>query len=274
MKYLTIIIIAFCLASCVPFLQAQIPLPETGDNLISGPDRNEGKYYALIIGISNYSDPRINGLGKHINDSEQLYNTLTIRYTFDSTNVKLLHNATKAEIVDALDFFSGIIRPTDNFLIFYAGYGGYEIASGTAFWFPSDADKNNNLTWFSNSTLLDYLRKIKSKHTLLIIEASFAGSIFKGRSAFKGGLVDINKLYELPSRKAMTSVGLTELPDQSTFPKYLVAGLINNDKRYFSSEQLFSSFRNSVINSSNIIPQYGVIQGIGDEGGDFIFILK
>jgi hypothetical protein len=72
----------------------------------------------------------------------------------------------------------------------------------------------------------------------------------------------------------MTGVALNELPDQSTFSKYLVAGLKNNNEKFLSSEQLFSSFRNSVINSSNVIPQYGVIQGIGDEGGDFIFILK
>jgi hypothetical protein len=163
----------------VPILQAQNALPVTGDNLTSALVKNEGKYYALLIGINNYNDPLIKDSDKPINDSEQLYNTLTIRYTFDSTNIKLLRNGTRAEIVNALDYFTGINRPIDNLLIFYAGHGEYDAVSGTGFWFFSDAIKNNNLTWFSSSTLLDYLRKIKSKHTLLIIDAGFAGSTLK-----------------------------------------------------------------------------------------------
>ena len=84
----------------------------------------------------------------------------------------------------------------------------------------------------------------------------------------------INKLYDLPSRKAMTSGTLTEVPDQSAFIKYLIERLLNNSEKYLSSEQLFSSFRIAVINNSNVVPQFGEIKEVGDEGGDFIFILR
>jgi hypothetical protein len=30
----------------------------------------------------------------------------------------------------------------------------------------------------------------------------------------------------------------------------------------------------AVINNSSAVPQFGVIQEVGDEGGDFIFILR
>ena len=40
------------------------------------------------------------------------------------------------------------------------------------------------------------------------------------------------------------------------------------------SESLFSSFRTAVLNNSPNVPQYGTVQNAGDEGGDFIFILK
>ena len=46
------------------------------------------------------------------------------------------------------------------------------------------------------------------------------------------------------------------------------------EKQYLSSEQLFSSFRIAVINNSNVIPQFGEIKDVGDEGGDFIFIKR
>ena len=84
--------------------------------------------------------------------------------------------------------------------------------------------------------------------------------------------VAINKLYELPSRKAMTSGTLTVVPDQSAFLKYMIDRLQNNKEKYLSSEQLFSNFRMAVINNSNSVPQFGVIKDVGDEGGDFIFI--
>jgi len=233
-----------------------------------------GKYYALIIGINNYIDPEINGLDYCVRDAETFYNTMTSRYTFEKENVRLLQNATNADIVKALDFFSKAVRPIDNFLIFYAGHGVWNTTSETGFWLPSDARKNSTLNWFRNSALRDYLREINSKHTLLITDACFGGSIFKTRAAFMDATLAVNKLYELPSRKAMTSGTLTEVPDQSAFLKYMIDRLDKNSEKYLSSEQLFSSFRIAVINNSNVIPQFGEIKDVGDEGGDFIFILK
>jgi hypothetical protein len=235
----------------------------------------DGKYYALLIGINNYSDPLINELNKPIRDAESFYNVITSRYTLNKENIKFLRNATMAEIVDALDYFARIVRPVDNFLIFYAGHGVWDAASNIGFWLPSDANKNSKLAWFRNSTLRDYLLEIKSRHTLIISDACFGGSILRTRSTFLDAPVSINRLYELPSRKAMTS-GMynEEVPDESVFVKYLIDRMQNNLEKYLSAEQLFSKFRMAVINNSKVIPQFGVIQDVGDEGGDFIFILR
>ncbi len=234
----------------------------------------KGKYYALLIGINDYDDPQINGLDNPLRDMKLLYSSITSRYTFDQENVKVLENATMAEIIGALDSFARIIKPVDNFLIFFAGHGVWDAASEIGFWLPSDARKNSKLAWFRNSTLRDYLREIKSKHTLLISDACFGGSIFKSRSVFADAPSAIKKLYELPSRKAMTSGTLTEVPDRSVFLKFLVDRLETNEELYLSSEQLFSSFRIAVINNSDVIPQFGEIRDVGDQGGDFIFVLR
>lgn len=233
-----------------------------------------GKYYALIIGINEYSDPLISKLDKPIRDAELFYNTITSKYSFNSEDVRLLRNATMAQIVEALDYYAKIVRPEDNFLIFYAGHGVWDPEAEIGFWLPSDANINSKLAWFRNSTLRDYLKEIKSKHTLLISDACFAGSILKTRGAFYDADLAINKLYALTSRKAMTSGTLTEVPDKSAFLKFLVQRLIENNEKYLSSGQLFNSFEIAVINNSNVVPQRGVIQEVGDEGGDFIFILK
>lgn len=233
-----------------------------------------GKYYALVIGIDEYVDPAINQLDFCIRDAESFYNSITTNYTFEKENVKLLRNATMADIVTSLDYFARTVKPNDNFLIFYAGHGVWNANSEIGFWLPSDARKTSTLNWFRNSALRDYLREVNSKHTLLITDACFGGSIFKTRAAFSDATVAVNKLYELPSRKAMTSGTLTEVPDQSAFLKYMIERLSTNKEKYLSSEQLFSSFRIAVINNSNVIPQYGEIKDVGDQGGDFIFIRR
>lgn len=258
-------------------LQTTLP---TNQNIYTQPvstsnvNIGDSKYYALIIGINDYLDPHISTLDFCIRDATLFYNTLTSRYTFDNRNVKFLKNATMEQIVAALDFFAKNVRPVDNFLIFYAGHGVWDASSEIGFWLPADARRDSKLEWFRNSTLRDYLREIHSKHTLLITDACFGGSIFKSRAAFADAPLAVNKLYELPSRKAMTSGTLTEVPDQSAFLKYMIARLDENQEKYLSSEQLFSSFRIAVINNSNVIPQFGEIKDVGDEGGDFIFILK
>ena len=83
-------------------------------------------------------------------------------------------------------------------------------------------------------------------------------------------------LFQLTSRKAITSGTLTEVPDNSVFLKYLLRQLEVNPNQYLTSSELFNRFRLAVLNNSMLdqVPQHGVVQGSGDEGGDFIFKKK
>jgi hypothetical protein len=232
-----------------------------------------GKYYALIIGINDYTDTRFKSLEYAIRDAEKFYNALTFRYTFDEANVKLLRNATYNEIIDALDYFSKIVKKDDCFLIFYAGHGIWEQENDIGYWLPSDAKRDSKAAWFRNSALADYLRSIKSKHTLLITDACFAGSILMREVIIEAPLA-ISRLYNMQSRKAMTSGSKEPVPDKSNFLKYLVDGLLSNKEKFLSADVLYNSFRKTVINNSNVVPQFGVIRDVDDQGGEFVFILK
>jgi len=235
---------------------------------------SKGKYYALLIGIDDYIDPTIDDLDNPLTDATKLMETLIANYTFEPENVKLLKNATEDEIILALDELAGRITPDDNLLLFYAGHGWWDEKSEIGYWLPADAVQANKIAWFRNSTLCDYLKEIDSKHTLLIADACFGGSIFNTRTAFSDASKAVNLLYELPSRKAMTSGTLTVVPDRSAFTRFLIERLSENQDKYLSSEQLFSSFRMAVINNSENVPQYGQIRNVGDQGGDFIFIKR
>ncbi|OJJ21805.1 hypothetical protein BKI52_15005 [marine bacterium AO1-C] len=233
-----------------------------------------GKYYALFIAVEQYADPAINDLDKPVKDAQKLLGALLSHYTFSQSNITFLKNPKREDIIASLDKLQQTITNKDNLLIFYAGHGHWNSNTNTGYWLPSDAKKTNTANWFRNSTLKDYIAGIPSKHTLLIADACFSGGIFKTRNAFSDASQAINKLYELPSRKAMTSGNLQTVPDRSVFLEYLIKRLTSNGKKYISSEQLFSSFRTAVMNNSKNTPRYGDIQNAGDEGGDFIFIRK
>jgi len=266
------------------------PLPNVIEkgNIMIQPGENDtyGKYYALVIGINNYTDPAISKLDKPLSDADLFYNVITTRYTFEKENVRFLRNATMAEIKEALDSLAKKVGPADNFLIFYAGQGYWDATSEAGFWLPSDAqglgfwfipsdeEESTSLAWFSNRMLGDYLRKIKSKHTLLITDACFGGSLFNVRSASNESTIAINKLNELTGRKAMTSGILSNIPGQDDFYKYLFDYMGKNTEKYLPSEKLFSSFSKTLLNNIKEIPQFGEIKDMGDEGGDFIFILR
>lgn len=235
---------------------------------------SESKYYGLFIGIEEYGDPEIPNLENPINDATSLKRSLTTRYTFEEENILFLENPTRSEIIRGLDELQEKVDEKDNLLIFYAGHGYWDEDAQIGYWLPSNATRKSTVEWFRNSTLVDYLQAIDSKHTLLITDACFAGSIFRARSVNMDEEVVYETLYEMPSRKAMTSGAMSEVPDRSPFLKYLIERLEENEELYLSSEELFSSFRMAVISNCNVVPQIGVIQGVGNEGGDFIFLKR
>jgi len=236
----------------------------------------ERKYFALLIGIDIYDDPNINPLINPVNDTKLLAKTLIENYTFDEGNVIRLENPTRGEIIEKFDYLANNIQETDNLLIFYAGHGQWEEKFDQGYWLPSDAQRDSKIAWFSNSTIVTYIRGINSKHTLLISDACFSGGIFRTRKAFSTPSKAILGLYKLPSRKAMTSGAMTTVPDKSVFIEYLLKRLTQNTEMLISAQELFSSFRSAVINNSfnGQVPQYGDINNAGDEGGEFIFLKR
>lgn len=234
-----------------------------------------GRFFALIIGVSQYNNPKLY-LENPVKDAIQVRQIFTSRYTFADSTTFLLLNPTRQKIIAELYRLRKIIGPADNLLIFYAGHGFWDQEAKQGYWWAKDAAPDDPSTWLSNSDLREQIRSIKSAHTLLISDACFSGGIFRTRGGEEmiNATKDIQMLYKMPSRRAITSGTMTVVPDNSVFLEYFLKRLRDNKEKFISSQQLFDSFRTSVINNSNVVPQDGVIAETGDEGGDFIFILK
>jgi hypothetical protein len=237
----------------------------------------EGKYHALFIGIQDY-DPNsgIRPLEAPIQDAEKVMNALLANYTFEKEYVTFLKNPDRSTIIRTLDALSNKLTEKDNLLIFYAGHGYWDERLKQGFWLPKDAERGNRSNWLPNSDVKTYIGGIKTKHTLLISDACFSGGIFKTRQAFGAATQAIAQIYSLPSRKAMSSGAMTEVPDKSVFVEYLLRRLNETPDEYIPAEWLFSNMKQAVVNNSttNQVPQYGEIRETGDEGGDFIFVKR
>jgi len=245
------------------------------DQTVLQQSKAERKNRALIMGVSKYQyeDARLQSLDRPANDAQLIYDQLTRNYTFDPADVILLKNPTRKEIIDAFDKLAQITGEKDNLLIFYAGHGYWDKQRELGYWLPSDAKRDSRSDWISNSDVKDNLAmtSIKAKHTLLITDACFGGSIFKSRALTSERFMQLNELYRDPSRKAMTSGNLSEVPDKSIFLQQLIKKLEDNQDDFLPAITLFTRMYEPITNNSSTNPVYGVIQGAGDEGGDFIF---
>jgi Caspase domain len=243
------------------------------DSLLASELKKPGKYHALIIGISTYNNTRMN-LDRPLKDAQKLKEVLSTQYTFDTKQITLMANPTRQQILKELYGLRKKVGKKDNLLIFYAGHGYWDEAAKQGYWWPRDASPDDPTNWLSNGDLKEQIRGIESSHTLVISDACFSGAIFKTRSAaeIRSAPSDIMMLYRQPSRRAITSGTLTTVPDQSVFFDHLLKQMKDNKEKYTSSQFLFDAIRQRVINNSMIVPQDGVINDTGDEGGDFIFI--
>ncbi len=241
------------------------------------PGVGSGKYYALLIAVQDYASSEINRLEYPIADSTRLKDILVKQYRFDEENVVFLKNPDRKGIGHAFNELRMHLTDRDNLLIFYAGHGVWMDDMKEGYWLPRDASGANDPTdWIPNSTIRNYIRGLKARHVLLVADACFAGGIFRVRDAFASPQTSVEKIYEMPSRKAITSGSLKTVPDRSVFVEYLAKRLRENRERYLDAQKLFVSFKEAVINNSpnSQTPLYGAINEAGDEGGDFVFVKR
>jgi TolB-like protein len=233
-------------------------------------NRSTGKYHAIIISENQYQDDKINDLIEPKNDADRLASILVSKYYYKKEDIVRLVDPTRADILDAIENKRKSLGIDDNLLIFYAGHGYWDNDLKMGYWLPSDANKDNKSNWVSNTDLTLYISAFESNHVLLVTDACFSGGIFKTRS-----IEDMDKgtkrLYELKSRKAITSGSLKEVPDNSIFMKFFIKELEINQNTFLTSDQLFAKIRPNILNNSSSEPLYGVIYNTGDEGGEFVF---
>jgi len=245
---------------------------------------NGGTYRALIIGNNDYRDPeqRWHPLKTAITDARSVAELLKAHYGFQDVNV--LENATRADILHAVSELTRRVNNDDSVLLYYAGHGYLDMDTKKGYWVPIDAKGKDDSTYVRNSTIRDELNTIASraKHTLLISDSCFSGSLL--RSDTRGALPDTHQeryYQEVSGKKSVQIItaGGNEFVDDnyqdsghSPFTYFLLNELTHNGKPLLTASEVSTQVEKAVSNNTSQVPESGVLQGAGDELGEFIFL--
>ena len=244
----------------------------------------EEKYYALIIGNSEYEDRRLDDLKAPANDAKALDDILKTKYGFETV---LLLDATREEIFDGMQDMATKLNREDNLLIYYAGHGMYIQEQERGYWLPIDADKEKRSKWINTQSIVDEVKFAEAKHILLIVDSCFSGSLTKSATTNKNLNIEKGdkKWERLKLKKArwLISAGGTEIVDDadgsghSYFARKLIDTLRENEPgQVLSSYNIFEPIFDYVINNSPVkqTPERKIIIDTGHDGGDFLFFAK
>ncbi len=245
-----------------------------------------GDYHAILIGNANYGDPDWPDLDTPHNDVARIDEILRERYGFRTT---VLLDASREQILLAIENASNQLDQDDNLLIYYAGHGKYSADAQTGFWEPVDSIAYAYRRSISAQDINFYLSTIKARKVLVVSDSCYSG-------AFTRDLVDVidtdsfetrekyfMTLAAKKSRVVMTAGGLQPVPDglgngHSLFARAFINALVDNDDVALARD-LFGRIRQVVVNNALAArfdqePLYADMVHSGHEGGDFIFVPK
>ena len=246
-----------------------------------------GKYYALLIGNSNYDDKGWDQLVSPVNDISEIEKVLDKSYKFEK--VISVKNGTKKDIFNAFKELSKLTTTNDYVLIYYSGHG--DTRAEQAYWIPKDGSSEwGNGDWININELNIFLTEIKAHHLAVMVDSCYVGGKFKGTNILDVREDDGRKLWNdnlnddlnLRSRSVLASGSTGQVSDtapNSNHSKFALSflNLLKFADREAVPINLVSvamNVRNAFRGDRNQKPYYYNPDTWAHGGGDFIFIPK
>jgi uncharacterized caspase-like protein len=252
---------------------------------LSGQSLGLGKYYALVIGNQQYQ--KLGRLDTPEADATDVAALLRDRYGF---TVTILLNATRWEILEAVNKMRALLTEKDNLLIYYAGHGQLDRVNSLANWLPVDADPGSTANWIASSTLTENLNMMSAKHILVVADSCYSGAMTRSSiGQLQPGLSDearlmwLKSIADSPSRTVLTSGGVSPVMDggggrHSVFAQNFI-DVLSENQDILPGKQLSDVLSARVLDVARRMnfqqrPEYAPIRFAGGESGDFIFVPK
>ncbi len=249
----------------------------------AAPALDYGRYHALVIGNQTYR--HLPTLDTAVADATAVSEVLRKKYGFQVTT---LTNATRYQILSALNELRGRLTEQDNLLIYYGGHGELDRANLRGHWLPVDAEPNSDANWISSVAITDILNAMSVKHALVVADSCYSGAMTRSSiGQLEAGLTDdareswLKALVKARARTVLTSGGVQPVMDggggkHSVFAKSFLEVLWANEGvleaqrlyREVAARVVFVAARFKVEQR----PEYAPMKFAGHESGDFIFV--
>ena len=274
--------------STVEFLvvDRSAPSPVDGDGVGFRPTKKAlqfGTYHALVIGNNGYKHLR--PLQTAVNDAKEVGRILEREYGF---KVTLLLNATRYDILSALNKLREQLTEKDNLLIYYAGHGELDQVNQRGHWLPVDAEPNSSANWISNVSITDIFNAMSVRQLLVVADSCYSGTMTRSSLAqLEAGLSEEKRLELMEfmaqkrSRMVMSSGGVEPVLDtaggsHSVFAQSFIE-LLQKNGGVLPGQEMFRLLRLRVAGAARTmdmsqVPEYAPIKFAGHESGDFFFL--
>ena len=230
-----------------------------------------GRRLAILVGNNAYPAP-IPALETPIADITQIGGVLQARFGYET---RLVKDAGKAQIIEALNALAADVRPQDSVLLFYAGHGYLLDDVKMGYWIPVDASVKTAKGWISNSDISRLLAAIPSRQLMLISDSCYSGTLTGERKLTQGRDLPPEQILQQRSVLVLSSGADEPVSDEgkeghSIFAWNLIRTL-QAAGGLTPGAQVWSKVSKGVTSEYPQQPQYGAVVSAGHaEGGDFL----
>ena len=214
--------------------------------VVSTKERASAIQLALIIGNGHYPDAA-EPLNQPINDADGLADAMR-RHGFD---VDVVEDATKADMVRAVERLKSRIKPGSVVMLFFGGYGvqsrheNYMIPTDAVIWKERDVRHEG----MSVETVLDAIKERGARATLAVLDASRRNPYERRFRSYSHGLAPINAPNNALTISSHTPGKVAD--DTKGEHSVLVTELLNELNAQVSAEGVFNRTRVAVFRVSN-----------------------
>ncbi|GIX46722.1 MAG: hypothetical protein KatS3mg131_0933 [Candidatus Tectimicrobiota bacterium] len=247
------------------------------------PAADFGTYHALIIGNSHYA--HWPDLQTPHRDAREVDRLLRGKYGF---RTRVLLDATRYDILQALNELRRQLTERDNLLIYYAGHGYLDPQIDRGYWIPVDAHLDSNVQWISTLAITDMVAAMSAKHVLVVADSCYAGALTRSALVrLESGMSAEARQHWLRlmaakrSRTVLTAGDLQPVLDSgggghSVFARAFLAVLADN-LEVLEGQRLHQEIAARVTYAAAAalveqVPQYAPLRYAGHEAGDFLFV--
>lgn len=248
---------------------------------ISATDKDDGtpavpvqKRRALVIGNTQYTSP-LSALPGTARDAAAISKTLQEQ----GFEVTVVNNASRIQMVKALN---GIVKDAgadDSVLVYYAGHGHIHPASSAGYWLPADANIDDPSTWISNSDIAKFVGNMAAKQILLVSDSCFSGALTRESDAASAPVLSKNAILKRRSVVAISSGGEEPVGDvgetgNSPFTGELLKQLrgVKAGGEPLKAQAMLGTIRDAVTARYKQTPNYGALLSAGHvAGGEYLF---